>query len=140
MRFNVSLAAVVVVVVVTVVDEVKQGVFMTLPNILGKDVVLVAATGVDTDDNGVESTIDVVGSVTMAVVDEFFATSSMTSSICDRDVAVVDGFVTVGFSPGRFGDETIFDTILIRSFGCVGVVTTLLVVGVDVIVVVCRDC
>lgn len=118
---------------------------MTLPSIFGIGVVFVVATGVDdadTDDNGIVSTIDVVGSVTMAVVDVPFATSSITSSICDRDVVVVGAFVTVDFSPVRFEEETIFDTMVMRSFGCVEGVETLgvVVVGVTVVLVVCRDC
>ncbi len=135
-RFNVSLVAVVTVVVVTVVDDVKQGVFITSRNIFGIDVDFVVA--VDADDDEFVSTIDVVGSVTIAVevVDVPFATSSITSSICDRD-AVVVVVVTGCFSPARFDDETIFDTIVIKSFCCVGGVETLAVVTA---VVVCRDC
>lgn len=146
-RFKVSLAAVVVVVVVTVVDDVKQGVFITSRNILGMDADFVVAVDVDAADDGKEivSTIDVVGSVTIAVdvVDAPLATSSITSSICDRDAAAVEAFVTGCFSPVRFDDETIFDTIVMRSFGCVVGVETVavavVVVGV-VAVVVFRDC
>lgn len=116
-----------------------------MPNILGIGVVFVVATGVDdadTDDNGIVSTIDVVGSVTIVVVvDVPFATSSITSSICDRDVVAVDAFVTVDFSLVRFDEETIFDTIVMRSFDCDEGVETLVVVVVGVtVVVVCRDC
>jgi hypothetical protein len=129
-KFNVSLAAVVV---VTVVDDVRQGVFITSRNIFGIAVDLVVLADVD-DDNGFVSTIDVVGSVTIVVVvDTPLATSSITSSICDRVVDVVVGC----FSPLRFADETIFDTIVIKSFCCVGGVATLVVV---VVVAVCRDC
>ncbi len=126
-KFNVSLAAVVV---VTVVDDVRQGVFITSRNIFGIAVDLVVLADVD-DDNGFVSTIDAVGSVSIAVVvDTPLATSSITSSICDRVVAGC-------FSPLRFADETIFDTIVIKSFCCVGGVATLVVV---VVVAVCRDC
>jgi hypothetical protein len=128
---------------VPVVDDVKQGVFITSRNIFGIEVDFVVA--VDVDDKEFVSTIDVVGSVTIAVdvVDAPLATSSITSSICDRDDVVVDEAVTGCFSALRFDDETIFDTIVIKSFCCVGGVETLVVVtGVVVVVavVVCRDC
>jgi hypothetical protein len=99
---------------------------------------------VDVDDKEFVSTIDVVGSVTIAVdvVDAPLATSSITSSICDRDVVFVDDGVDACFSVLRFDDETIFDTIVIKSFCCVGVDTLVVVTGVVgvVAVVVCRDC
>jgi hypothetical protein len=108
---------------------------------------------IDVDDaNAVVSTIDVVGSVIIPVVvvivvvvddDALLATSSITSSICDRVpaaaaaaavgvVVVVDGCGggcdTVCLSPVRFDDETMFDTIVIKSFCCVGAVEILVVV------------
>ena len=88
--------------------------------------VVVEVVPADEDNNGVVSMIDGVDSVTIAVVVEVdavvdtpFATSSITSSMCDRVVTTptVDGAaVTDVLSVTRLFDETMFETIVIKSF------------------------
>jgi hypothetical protein len=124
--FNVSL-----VVVLVFVADVGHGVFITSRRrALGNGVDLAV---VDDDDDGAPvdeeggneplSIIDIVGSVNSEVDDdngvvvvEFdvvaaeipLATSSITSSICDRDVVFSATFV----------DETMFETSVIKSVCC----------------------
>lgn len=129
--------AIVAVGVVAAVDEVKHGVFITSRRMFGIDVGLAAAF-VDVG-NGLTSTIDGVGSVTTgavtaaeaAVTGTPLATSSITSSMCDRVVSdvPVDGTVVEldAFSPLRLADATMFETIVIRSLCCVDGVEVLTV-------------
>lgn len=137
--FSVSVPAVVMVVVVTVADDVKQGVRITSRTIFGIDVDLDAVTDAEDDDNGLVSTIEVIGSlisgaavVVAGIVGVPFATSSMISSICDRDevVAGVVVVVTAGLSMFILDDETIFETMVMRSFCCVEGVEALVVTAV----------
>ena len=158
--FIVSLAATAVVVavvdVVTFVFDAKQGVFITSRRMFG--------IGVDFVDDATEvlSTSGAVGSavLTAADVDPPLATSSMTSSMCERvavmpvaaaivvvaDVVVVAVVVVTavgtagddtdsspgvdGLSPMRLDDETMFDTRVIKSVCCVTGVETLVDAGV----------
>ena len=129
-RFNVSLATEVVVVVGVVVD-VRQGVFITSRTIGGIDAAFDDAGGGTTFVSG----IDVIGSGTIValfvvvvvvtggvaavetgvVVDPPLATSSITSSMCDREAGAAGAIVGDCFSPVKFDDETIFETNVITS-------------------------
>ena len=114
-RFNVSLVTVVVVVVDGVLVEVRHGVFITSRRIGAIAAAFDDVSGVETIGSGTIVVV-VVGVVTAGgaavdtgVGDPPLATSSITSSICERDV---DGDC---FSPLRFDDETMFETNVISS-------------------------
>ena len=146
-RFNVSLVTVAVDVVVGGVelDEVKHGVFMTSRRICGIGVafellVTVEIEFVSTIDavdsataigvGGVVATaLFVVAVVVVELVNPPFATSSITSSICDRAGSACG----VGcFSPFKFDEETMFETRVIKSVGwLVGVEILVVGVGAD---------
>lgn len=85
-------------------------------------VVIVVIDGVVTVETGVATRIG-AAAATGVVVDPPLATSSITSSICDReadgteDTAMGAAVVIVGdcLSPFKFDEETIFETRVMRS-------------------------
>ena len=111
-RFNVSLVTVLVLVGVVAVDDVRHGVFITSRRICGMGVAFALfETGFASTIEGVASVL--VGGVVAAVTfNPPFATSSITSSMCER-AGVVDGC----FSPFKFDEETMFETKAIKSVG-----------------------